>query len=322
MRNIAITKIRMQTAVQGLGVLLCAVALAGCSSRPEAADIQKELAQVYSCPILVLSAVAKVDGAEAGRNQYDVAFTHTISIKGGAEAAAKLFGEWSRLAAASGTAQMAHEQAQMAQADQQFHGQGMSSGVVSGSAINGNPVVQQTAATSQQINNQLNALVPCEGMEEIMRLQIMLGTAEEAAKSGQVQLEVPVAVKLRGSGRMAKAESGWRFTGAPAFNTVEIVSAPVAYPRHEPVARAAAPTVPVASEPQKAEAAAEITPKNASNAPCVVTKMAALEKKREQEMDELSKEAQAKGEELHISAGQEAMAHDEAQGQAEQECAK
>ena len=38
----------------------------------------------------------KVDGAENGKF-YDVAFTHAVSIKGGADTAAKLFADWSRL---------------------------------------------------------------------------------------------------------------------------------------------------------------------------------------------------------------------------------
>ena len=64
--------------------------LAACSSKPETADIQKDLAEVYACPIIELSDVKKVDGADVGGKLYDVAFTHTVSIKGGKEAAAKL----------------------------------------------------------------------------------------------------------------------------------------------------------------------------------------------------------------------------------------
>lgn len=48
---------------------------------------QKELSKVYDCPILELSDVKKVDGAENGKF-YDVAFTHAVSIKGGADTAA------------------------------------------------------------------------------------------------------------------------------------------------------------------------------------------------------------------------------------------
>lgn len=79
-----------------LPMLLITACLAGCSSRPESGDIQKELSKVYDCPILELSDVKKVDGAENGKF-YDVAFTHAVSIKGGADTAAKLFADWSRL---------------------------------------------------------------------------------------------------------------------------------------------------------------------------------------------------------------------------------
>ena len=84
------------TARKSLGVWIAALAttvtLAGCSSQPETADIQKDLTEAYACPILELSEVKKVDGAANGKS-YDVAFTHTVSIKGGAEAAAKLLEE-------------------------------------------------------------------------------------------------------------------------------------------------------------------------------------------------------------------------------------
>ena len=94
-----------------IAVLATTVALAGCSSQPETADIQKDLAEAYACPILELSEVKKVDGAANGKS-YDVTFTHTMSIKGGAEAAAKLFAEWSHLAGQQLPAKMALEQAQ------------------------------------------------------------------------------------------------------------------------------------------------------------------------------------------------------------------
>lgn len=103
------------TARKSLGVWIAALAttvtLAGCSSQPETADIQKDLAEAYACPILELSEVKKVDGAANGKS-YDVKFTYTVSIKGGAEAAAKLFAEWSHLAGQQLPAKMALEQAQ------------------------------------------------------------------------------------------------------------------------------------------------------------------------------------------------------------------
>ena len=103
------------TARKSLGVWIAALAttvtLAGCSSQPETADIQKDLTEAYACPILELSEVKKVDGAANGKS-YDVTFTHTMSIKGGAEAAAKLFAEWSHLAGQQLPAKMALEQAQ------------------------------------------------------------------------------------------------------------------------------------------------------------------------------------------------------------------
>ena len=59
------------TARKSLGVWIAALAttvtLAGCSSQPETADIQKDLTEAYACPILELSEVKKVDGAANGK---------------------------------------------------------------------------------------------------------------------------------------------------------------------------------------------------------------------------------------------------------------
>ena len=54
-------------------VIIAATAciLAACSSKPETADIQKDLAEVYACPIIELSDVKKVDGADVGGKLYD-----------------------------------------------------------------------------------------------------------------------------------------------------------------------------------------------------------------------------------------------------------
>ena len=186
-----------------IAVLATTLALAGCSSQPETADIQKDLAEAYACPILELSDVKKVDGASNGKF-YDVAFTHTMSIKGGADTAAKLFAEWSRLVGQQLPAKMALEQAQ----------------------------ATANVAAITQAEQRLNAM-------DARLVQIMRARADEAIKTGQPV--APVAVKIRGQGRMAKAESGWHFAGMPAFSTVEIVMTTAAYPRF------AAPSTPVAA---------------------------------------------------------------------------
>ena len=94
--NLSIKMLSSKPETGWLSLLVVTAFLAGCSSRPESGDIQTELEKIYDCPILELSDVKKVDGAASG-TFYDVAFTHTVSIKGGADAAAKLFADWSRL---------------------------------------------------------------------------------------------------------------------------------------------------------------------------------------------------------------------------------
>lgn len=200
-----------------IAVLAASLALAGCSSQPETADIQKDLAEAYACPILELSDVKKVEGASSGKF-YDVAFTHTMSIKGGADTAAKLFAEWSHLAGQQLPAKMALEQAQ---------------------ATGNVAAITQAEQVLNAMDTRLVQIMPCETLEAVTRLQIMRTRADEAIKTGQPV--APVAVKIRGQGRMAKAESGWHFAGMPAFSTVEIVMATAAYPRF------AAPSTPIAA---------------------------------------------------------------------------
>ena len=159
----------------------------------------------------------KVDGSANGKS-YDVALTHTVSIKGGAEAAAKLFAEWSHLAGQQLPAKMALEQAQ-------------TTGNVA--------VITQAEQRLNAMDARLVQIMPCETLEAVTRLQVMRAKADEAAKTGQNA--APVSIKVRGTGRMGKAESGWHFAGMPAFSTVEIVMAPATYPRF------AAPSAPAAA---------------------------------------------------------------------------
>lgn len=201
--------------------------LTACSFKPETADIQKDLAAAYACPLIELSDVKKVDGAEANGKLYEVAFTHTVSVKGGADAAAKLFSEWAYLEAQVQPTQIALDKAYF-DADVR---------VVQGQLPGGrdaDPEVQRLSKAKKQLAARLAVLMPCETIEAVARLQVMRTAAEEAAKSGQAQIAVPVAIKVRGNGHMGKAESGWHFADMPAFSTVEIVTAPATYPRFKP----------------------------------------------------------------------------------------
>lgn len=212
-----------------LPVICVSAALSGCSSKPETADIQKDLAAAYACPLIELSDVKKVDGAEANGKLYEVAFTHTVSVKGGADAAAKLFSEWAYLEAQVQPTQIALDKAYF-DADVRV-AQGQLTG-----GRDADPEVQRLSKAKEQLAARLAVLMPCETIEAVTRLQVMRTAAEEAAKSGQAQIAVPVAIKVRGNGHMGKAESGWHFADMPAFSTVEIVTAPATYPRFKPEA--------------------------------------------------------------------------------------
>jgi hypothetical protein len=65
-----------------LTMLAICTCLSACSNKPGDADIQQDLAATYECPILQVSDVKKVDGAEVDGKVYEVAFTYTVSIKG------------------------------------------------------------------------------------------------------------------------------------------------------------------------------------------------------------------------------------------------
>jgi uncharacterized protein YecT (DUF1311 family) len=223
-----------------LTTLAICTCLSACSNKPGDTDIQQDLAATYECPILQVSDVKKVDGAEVDGKVYEVAFTYTVSIKGGAEAAGKMFAEWSHLDAQMHPTQLALEKAQF-DADTRI-----ANGQASGDR-NADPEIRRLTETKDQLVNRINALVPCQTQEALTRLLIMRGTAEKAAKSDQSQIAVPVAIKVRGNGHMGKAESGWHFVDTPALSTVEVVTETATYPRFKQ-AEAPATAQPSAAE--------------------------------------------------------------------------
>lgn len=242
-------------------MLAICTCLSACSNKPGDTDIQQDLAATYECPILKVSDVKKVDGAEVDSKVYEVAFTYTVSIKGGAEAAGKMFAEWSHLDAQMHPTQLALEKAQY-EADVRI-----ASGQVGGNR-NADPEVRRLSQAKEQLENRINTLVPCQNLEALSRLQIMRTAAEEAAKSGQSQIAVPVAIKVRGNGHMGKAESGWHFVDTPALSTVEVVTETANYPRFKQ-AEAPANTQPSDAEldpPPAQLASIAATPADAANA--------------------------------------------------------
>ena len=62
--------LKINSVTRAVAVLACAVGLTACSSKPETADIQKDLAEAYACPVIELSDVKKADGAAADGKLY------------------------------------------------------------------------------------------------------------------------------------------------------------------------------------------------------------------------------------------------------------
>lgn len=189
--------------------------LAACSSKPDSADIKKEMAAVLDCPILELSEVNKVDGASVGDNLYDVAFTYTLAIKGGQAAATKLFAEYMFLSEQRDLAIRVRD-----------------SGVMQGDQAK----EQSGAALVGQIVSRMQSLQPCQSPLAESRIGVMSLGIYDAIKSGQEKVSVPWAEKIYGQGRMRKSESGWRFIGMPQLTQKEVVkSEPVEYPKFKPL---------------------------------------------------------------------------------------
>ena len=218
-------------------IALCVAGLTACSSKPGSSDIQKELAEAYKCRVLELSEVKKNDGAEVGKNLYDVAFSYTISVKGGKGFATNLLAEWDFLDSQRELAVKKYEQAEREETDRIIQNRSpAASGVISIEEIRKNPKVQQANLMKAEITNRLNTLVPCENYLEVFVLQSMLHEFREAAKSGQEKIPAPFVAKISTVGRMAKSEKGWHFAAMPNLVPPELIkSEPMAYPKFKPL---------------------------------------------------------------------------------------
>ncbi len=71
-------------------VFISALMLAACGSKPEASDISKHVESVFRCSPFTVSEVKKTNGAPAGDNQYSVAYSFQVEVKGGKQGAIEL----------------------------------------------------------------------------------------------------------------------------------------------------------------------------------------------------------------------------------------
>ena len=127
---------------------------------------------------------------------------------------------------------------------------------------------------------------------------------------------------VSGFGMLLKSEQGWRLIGdnlhlefAPAQGSENAAAATPA----PPVAQSNKVETPPA-QPAPAYATPEPAPVAAPLSACVAKKMSEWEKKRESEIAKAGKEAEARGEELRISAGQDELVRQEALEQATTDC--
>jgi ribosomal protein S6E (S10) len=211
--------------IKRIFLLTCLFGLSACSSKPEDADIQKEMAEAFNCPIFELSDVKKVDGAEVDNKHYDVAFTYTLSIKGGQPAATNLFAEWLFLSNQLREAGRYETRAMIERNNEQE---------------------EKMKLIKHQIYARIDTLMPCKTALADARAGAMFTEFALDVKSGQDKVAMPLAEKIHGVGRMRKTESGWHFVDMPNLSLKETVkSEPVAYPKFKPL---------VADEPQPAAA--------------------------------------------------------------------
>lgn len=190
---------------------LVALALAGCSSRPESKDIEAALGDVYECPALEVKGVKKINGEAGPQGSYDVAFEYAVAFKGGDAGGIKLMTDWLSLA---------NERAEVNKAMLALDRQGSDAA----------PRRARLEAYETQITAELNKLIPCAGPQIDAVVRPLYDAGKEALAGSAGTVGVPIGVHLVRTGRMVRSENGWYFKLlTPGFNSFDIVtSRPVA----------------------------------------------------------------------------------------------
>lgn len=189
-----------------------ALALTGCSSRPESKDIETALGDVYECPALEVRGVKKIDGEPGPQGSYDVAFEYTVAFKGGDAGGIKLMSDWLNLAS---------ESAAISKALIGFDRQVPAT----------DPRKMRISAYQTQVSAELDKLIHCAGPQIDAIVRPLLDAGKEALAGSTGPVGVPIGVHVVRTGRMVRSESGWYFKVLTAgFNVFDIVtSRPVAF---------------------------------------------------------------------------------------------
>jgi hypothetical protein len=221
-----------------LGGLLVTALMSGCSSKPDTADIARDLSQMYSCPSLEVTDVVKQDGAKGDGDSYAVSFSYNLNVKGGRQAAGERVAEWASLEMDLEALGKDLNEA----SDKAMHAKGMYTG---GSIkdVMDDPTVRQLVERQQQIADKISKLMPCNGSRyEKAVIMTMFDATKKSVASGNPSIPVIIGAKMRGNAVMAKAESGWHFMVDPDIGFVEMVqSDPVKFTRAAPLAISAPP---------------------------------------------------------------------------------
>lgn len=124
---------------------------------------------------------------------------------------------------------------------------------------------------------------------------------------------------VTGAGEFVKSEKGWRLLGE--LGQYEFMPTPGQSESQRAVLRPVEPNpAPPVHVPPVAQAAVEQAPSEPALSPCVAAKMTEYDKQRSKEIDELGRDARARGEEVQISAGPEEFMRHEALDKATADC--
>lgn len=207
---------------QSLAAVSLAFSLSACSSKPGSSDISEALAQEFECPLLEITDVKKIDGTSRAEMGYEVLYSFQVNLKGGAEAGAKLFPEWTSLG----------PQLQRAESETQraMTSAGRAPSHVVGTPVGNDPVVRRAIDNQEAIKLRLDNILACKKPNAYFALDRMRAATIGRLDPDQKAIPIVIALKMRGATLMTKSENGWRFSQTPMFDlkseeTVE--SAPV-----------------------------------------------------------------------------------------------
>lgn len=213
-------KIFTLAAVRTSGCMLVgAVILSGCSSKPGEADIAKELTESLQCPLLEVADVKKVDGIARGSSGYEVSYNYKINLVGGGDATVKLLPEWAALTQMRPRLAREVERASSRAGSIARERDGMPTAQSVANAP-ADPLEEKALLKLKKGDARIAELLPCQTAQATFALQHMAAAMEAAMVAGAPEMTVPVGLQVHGSGVMVKAESGWHFENRPLATMV------------------------------------------------------------------------------------------------------